>query len=81
MTTIKPMSLRQARKWFDDHYDALRDLFYATHAAPTGGLCNATVIAVDSHGHLEIRCHYDGYDNDEDAWTWFLEPADREFYS
>ncbi len=76
----RPMSLRRARQWFEDNYGELRAVFYADHTGPTGGLLNATVVAVDSHGHLELRCFYDNYDNDEDAWTWFLDPYKREFY-
>jgi hypothetical protein len=75
------MTLRQARKWFDDNYDVIRETFYAIHTAPTGGLLNAKVVAVDNRGDLELRCHYDNYDNDEDAWTWFLNPGEMRFYS
>ena len=74
------MSLRNARKWFNDNFDDIRDAFYEKFQAPCGGLYNPQVVCVDSLGHLEIRCHYDNYDNDEDSWTWFLVPGTLKFY-
>lgn len=74
------MSLKQARSFFKKNYDRLRELFYAEHTAPTGGLLNPRVMAVEN-GDLVIRCHYDNYDNDEDAWTWYLDPKTDRFYT
>lgn len=75
------MTLKQARKFFDDNYDAIREAFYADHSGPTGGLLNPKVVGVESDGDLEIRCHYDNYDNEDDSWTWFLDPKTMRFYT
>jgi hypothetical protein len=73
-------TLKQARKFFEENYDRIREAFYADHVGPTGGLLNPRVVGVEG-GDLEIRCHYNNYDNDEDAWTWFLDPANLTFYN
>lgn len=47
---------------------------------PTGGFLNPRLMSTH-RGQLEFFCHYDGYDNEEDGWTWYYDWATRQFYN
>lgn len=45
-----------------------------------GGFYNPTVVSV-SGAVIEFSCHYNGFEREEDAWTWFYDANAREFYN
>jgi hypothetical protein len=47
---------------------------------PTGGFLNPTFVS-EHRGHVEFRCFYDNYDNEDDSWTWYWDSKTGEFYN
>lgn len=51
----------------------------------TGGLINPRLVCMLDDHTMELRCHYDGYDDniDEDGngWTWYYNLRTGEFYN
>lgn len=43
-----------------------------------GGFCNPRARCVSS-SVIEFTCHYDGYDNEDDSWTWFYNTVTNRF--
>lgn len=46
----------------------------------TGGFYNPQLI-VEGGSTQEFRCHYNDFDNDDDAWTWYWNKEDKVFFS
>jgi hypothetical protein len=47
---------------------------------PAGGFYNPTVESEDDT-HIEFRCLYNNYDNEEDSWRWTYNKKTGKFFS
>lgn len=45
---------------------------------PTGGFYNPRLIE-EYDSYMVFRCHYNNFDNDDDAWTWYWNKEDKTF--
>jgi len=70
---------RQAQYYLNTRHDILDEMFVEQYPdLPTGGFYLPRVRNFND-GTIEFSCHYYGYDNEEDSWTWFLNIDTGEF--
>lgn len=77
----RAMNYTQATMYLETNRDELNRMFNEQYPnLPNGGFYNPRVQNV-SNGVIELFCYYDGYDNEDDGWTWFFDTAAGRFYN
>lgn len=81
MMTVPKPTMRSAAQWLRWNLDRVQEAFREQYPhLPNGRLHNPRIVGV-SPGEIELRCHYDNYDNDDDSWSWYLDPATMRFHN
>ncbi len=72
-------TIHQARYYLKTRPDELAELFNGQYPNnSTGGFHNPRARSF-YRGEIEFFCHYDGYDNEDDGWTWVLDVSTGKF--
>jgi hypothetical protein len=77
--TYKEILKQNPSDWTPAAWDVIETAFKKTHTSCVGGLYNPRVVAADKRT-ITIRCHYDNYADDDDAWEFELDRQTGKFF-